>query len=154
MQTKHLCVLIHIWTKGKVGAPWNPFCGSFVLFMFCVCVLIHICSKSEVGALWNWLKPSSKIIYWLFQGGASLVDHLCYYCLVLVCIRARLFIGCIAVTCWERADLLALVYDVLLWSCHFSIGILEQVWCLIVSIPDLCHFSYLGQNDWVILTWG
>ena len=54
MQTKHLCVLIHIWTKGKVGAPWNRFkpsskisllsvprqyffCGSFVLFMSCVC---------------------------------------------------------------------------------------------------------------------
>ena len=25
MQTKHLCVLIHIWTKGEVGAPWNWF---------------------------------------------------------------------------------------------------------------------------------
>ena len=53
MQTKHLCVLIHIWTKGEVGAPWNRFkpsskiflltvprlyffCGSFVLFMSCV----------------------------------------------------------------------------------------------------------------------
>ena len=54
MQTKHLrCVLIHIWTKGEVGAPWNRFMpsikiflmtaprryffyGSFVLFMSCV----------------------------------------------------------------------------------------------------------------------
>ena len=25
MRTKHLCVLIHIWTKGEVGAPWNRF---------------------------------------------------------------------------------------------------------------------------------
>ena len=25
MQTKHLCVLIHIWTKGEVGAPLNRF---------------------------------------------------------------------------------------------------------------------------------
>ena len=24
-----------------------------------------------------------------------------------------------------------------LWSCHFPIGILGQVWCLIVSIPDI-----------------
>ena len=32
MQTKHPCVLIHIWTKGEVSAPWN------------------------------WLKPSSKIV--------------------------------------------------------------------------------------------
>ena len=25
MQTKHLCVLIHIWTKNEVGAPWDQF---------------------------------------------------------------------------------------------------------------------------------
>ena len=25
MQTKHLCVLIPIWTKGKVGTPLNRF---------------------------------------------------------------------------------------------------------------------------------
>ena len=49
MQTKHLCVLIHIWAKGEVWAPWNRF------------------------------KPSSKIFYWPFQGGASFVNHLCYF---------------------------------------------------------------------------
>ena len=42
---------------------------------------------------------------------------------------------CLVVTCWERADLLALV-------CHFSIGILGQVWYLIVLIPDLCTLTY------------
>ena len=50
---------------------------------------------------------------------------------------------CLVVTCWEMADLLALVCDVELWSCHFHICILRQVWCLIVSIPDLCPLSYL-----------
>ena len=25
---------------------------------------------------------------------------------------------------------------------HFRIGILGQVWCLIVSIPDLCTLTY------------
>ena len=52
MQTKHLCVLIHSWTKGEVGAPLNRFkpsskvllltfprrcffCGSFMLFLSC-----------------------------------------------------------------------------------------------------------------------
>ena len=52
MQTKHLCALFHIWTKGGL-VPWtqfgscggmflltNPgrcfFCGSFVLFLLCV----------------------------------------------------------------------------------------------------------------------
>ena len=44
MQTKYLCVLIHIWIKGEVGVPLNRF------------------------------KPSSKIFYWPFQGGTSFVD--------------------------------------------------------------------------------
>ena len=30
----------------------------------------------------------------------------------------------------------------LLWVCHFDIGILGQVWYLIVSIPDLCTLTY------------
>ena len=49
---------------------------------------------------------------------------------------------CLVVTCWERADLLALVGDVLLCFCHFPMWVLGQVWYLIVSIPDLCHLSY------------
>ena len=49
---------------------------------------------------------------------------------------------CFVVNCWERADLLALVCGVLLCVCHFPIGILGQVWYLIVSIPDLCTLTY------------
>ena len=49
------------------------------------------------------------------------------------------------VTCWERADLIALVYGVLPWVCHFPIGILGQVWNLIVSIPDLCTLTYFAN---------
>ena len=41
---------------------------------------------------------------------------------------------CLVVTCWERADLLGLVCGVLLCVCYFPIGILGQVWYLIVSI--------------------
>ena len=37
----------------------------------------------------------------------------------------------------ERADLLALVCGVQLLVFHFPMGILGQVWYLIVSIPDL-----------------
>ena len=43
---------------------------------------------------------------------------------------------CFVVTCWEWADLLVLV-------CHFPIGILGQVWYLIVSIPVLYTLTYL-----------
>ena len=49
------------------------------------------------------------------------------------------------VTCWERADILALVCDVSLRSCHFPIDILGHVWCLTVSSSDLFPLSYL-QN--------
>ena len=47
--------------------------------------------------------------------------------------------------CLERADLLTLFCGVLLWVCHFPIGILGQVWYLIVSIPDLCTLTYFKR---------
>ena len=36
MQTKHLCVLIHIWTKGEVSAPWKRFKPSSQIFLLTV----------------------------------------------------------------------------------------------------------------------
>ena len=48
---------------------------------------------------------------------------------------------CLVVTCWERADLLALVGDVHCIFVTFPFGILGEVWYLIVSFPDLCHLS-------------
>ena len=50
---------------------------------------------------------------------------------------------CLVVTCWERADLLALVGDVYCIFVTFPCGILGQVWYLIVSFPDFCRLSYL-----------
>ena len=49
---------------------------------------------------------------------------------------------CLVVTCWERADLLALVCDAYCGFVTFPCGILGQVWYLIVSSPDLCHLFY------------
>ena len=44
-------------------------------------------------APWNRFKPSSKIIYWPFQGGTSFVDLLWFFSvLCLLCLCARLFI--------------------------------------------------------------
>ena len=37
------------------------------------------------------------------------MDHLCYFCLVLVIISCASVYKCLVVTGWERADLLALV---------------------------------------------
>ena len=69
MQTKHLCVLIHIWTKGEVSASWNWFkpsskiflltvpmrcffCGSYMLFLSCFCyAFVHVCLLTPCGHL-------------------------------------------------------------------------------------------------------
>ena len=49
----------------------------------------------------------SHIGFRTFQGGTSLVDHLCFCVLCFSSVHC-----CLVVTCWERADLLALVGDV------------------------------------------
>ena len=49
---------------------------------------------------------------------------------------------CLAVACWEKADLLALVCDFYCDFDTFPFGILGKVWYLIVSIPDPCFLSY------------
>ena len=71
------------------------------------------------------------------------MDILCFFCLVFTMPFCASVYMCLVVTCWERADLLALVCSVLLRVCHFPIGILSHVWDLIVSIPDLCTLTYL-----------
>ena len=52
---------------------------------------------------------------------------------------------CLVITCWERADFLALVGDVYCIFFTFPCGLLGQVWYLIVLFPDLCLLSY---SDW------
>ena len=53
---------------------------------------------------------------------------------------------CLVVTCWERADLSAPVCDVYCIFVTLPCGDLGQVWCLIVSFPDLCHLSYFYSH--------
>ena len=52
---------------------------------------------------------------------------------------------CLVVTCWEKADLLALGGDVNCIYVTFPCGILGQVWYLIVSFPDRCRLSYFKK---------
>ena len=56
------------------------------------------------------------------------------------CLSCFLSVFCgLVVTCWEKADLLALLC--VMFSCVFvasACGVLGQVWDLIVSIPDHC----------------
>ena len=58
--------------------------------------------------------------------------------------------SCLVVTCCERANLLTLVCDVLLFFFFFvtfPCGVLGQVWYLIVAIPDLCRLSYFATGS-------
>ena len=87
----------------------------------------------------NRFKPSSKIFYWPFQGGTSFADLLCF-CSVLcllcfVCVYLYVLCGHLLGKGWP----LGFRLWCLLWVCHYPIGILGQVWYLIVSIPDLCN---------------
>ena len=92
----------------------------------------------------NRFKPSSKIFYWPFQGGTSFVDLLCFCSvLCLLCfVRVCLYVLCghLLGKGWPLGSRLWF----LLWVCHFPIGILGQVWYLIVSIPDLCTITYFA----------
>ena len=87
----------------------------------------------------NRFKPSSKIFYWPFQGSTSFVDLLCFCSvLYLLCfVRVCLYVLCghLLGKGWPLGSRLWC----LLWVCHFPIGILGQVWYLIVSNPDLCN---------------
>ena len=69
------------------------------------------------------------------------MDHLCYLCLVpFASVHC-----CHVVTCWERADLLALVCDVKFSFCYFPMWYpWSGVVYLIVSISDLYQLSYYG----------
>ena len=59
-----------------------------------------------------------------------------------VCLAFASVHCCLVVTWRERADLLALVFDVYFDLLAFPFCILEQVWYLIVSVPDHCCISY------------
>ena len=76
MQSKLLCVLIHIWTKGEVGVQWNGFKPSSKIFLltvprgyfFCgsmcyLCLVLVMLSRLFIAALWS---PEGKgLTSWL-----------------------------------------------------------------------------------------
>ena len=105
-------------------------------------------------APWNRFKPSSKIFLltvprWYFFCGYS-----CYFWCVFVMFSRESIYCCLVVTCWERADLLDLVCDVLLWVCYFPIGILVLDCIDSWSLPSFvllngwksCKYSFVSRN--------
>ena len=76
MQLKHLCVLIHIGTKGEVGAPLNQLSPPVKYFtdrskvvlllwifnVFSVLCLPCLCTRLFMCVLWS---PAGKGLTWL-----------------------------------------------------------------------------------------
>ena len=75
------------------------------------------------------------------------MDHLCYFCLVLLCFHARLFVDALWSPAWKGLNSWLSFVMSYCDGVIFPIGILGQVWCLIVSIPDLCPLSYFDSNS-------
>ena len=108
---------------------------------------ISICLDPHLNWGWGWpretgLSPPVKyftdrskavLLLWIFY----VFSVLCLLCLYM----------CLVVTCWERADLLALVCGVQLWVCHFPNDILGHVWYLILSISNLCTLTYFDKHQ-------
>ena len=89
----------------------------------------------------NWFKPSSKIFL-------LTVSRRYFFCGSFVffvwCVSHAIASdhSCLVETCLERSDFSALVGDIYCIFVTFLCGILDQVWYLIVSFPDLCLLSY------------
>ena len=74
------------------------------------------------------------------------------FCLVFAMSLCAYVYMCFVVTCWERADLLALVCGVYYEFVTFLL--VSWVRCgLIVSIPDLCTLTLLLLTDY-LESWG
>ena len=108
---------------------------------------ISIGLDSHLNLGWGWrgeigLSPPVKYFTDHFKTVLLLWIFYVFLLVFAMPLRASAYM-CFVVTCWERADLLALVCGVKLWVLHFPIGILGQVLYLIVSIPDLCTLTYV-----------
>ena len=125
-------------------------CAS-ALFVCFVCGLMHqskamIMSRRSV----NLTSLSHPVEIFLLT-----VPRRCFFCgssllfMFRVC-HDFLSVHCsLMVTCWEYANLLALLY--VKFYCLFvtlQYGVLVQVWYLIVSIPDLCLLTYFNHFSW------
>ena len=65
-----------------------------------------------------------------------------YLCLVLLCLHASLFVDTLWSPAWKGLTYCLSFVMSYCGVATFHFGILGQVWCLIVSIPDLCLLSY------------
>ena len=118
-----------------------------------LCVLIRIWFTVRLGCRETCLNPPVKYFHWPFQGGIFCGSFVIF--MSCVC-HAFAYVHCCLVVTWrERADLLALVRDVMK-KIHPKMKALEwpqhlfhyKVWYLIVLIPDSSCLSYFVLMLW------
>ena len=86
--------------------------------------------KFIIGVQWGWENRNPRAHHSNFL---LFVFHVCHAVVSVHC--------SLVVTCWERADLFAVLY--VMFSCVFVTFLC--VWYLIVSIPDLCLLPYFAE---------
>ena len=123
--------------------PINDFNWKEPSELFCLCCVAAL--KSLPALSFNALIfPILRIVCTISFHSTSFVDLLCFCSvLCLLCfVRVCLYVLCghLLGKGWPLGSRLWC----LLWVCHFPIGILGQVWYLIVSIPDLCTITYFS----------
>ena len=86
-----VCVVLSCLFLAALWSPagkWLTFCLVYVCFFLCFVTFPNLSwsfirIKGAVGVMKLIKKNSSRsILYWLFQGGISFVDHFCYLCFV------------------------------------------------------------------------
>ena len=117
------------------------------IFVYVLKYMLSLVSLDKMQNICTFMRKSLKsegrafYFYWRFEGGTCLVDHLCYFCIVLVML-SRLLVAALwssagkGLTSWLSFVVLNRVVVT------FPFGIMGLVWYLIVSIPNLCPLSY------------
>ena len=143
-----VCVVLSCLFRVAFWSPAGKLLTSWLLWFLCFVTFPNVSwSTSELRARlvpWNWFKPSRKIFYWPSQGGSFMF----FSVLCLICLFVRLFICAL----WSPAgkgltSWLSFVVSNCKFFPFFPIGILAQVWYLIVSIPDLCTLTYFVSSS-------
>ena len=107
----------------------------------------------QIQVSWVWSQPDPLLVWrlivksFLWSFSSLPLNHsrrVVLSCVCYVFVRVCLYVLCghLLGKGWPLGSRLWC----LLWVCHFPIGILGQVWYLIVSIPDLCTLTYFAVS--------
>ena len=93
-------------------------------------------------ALSNWFESSSKGVY--TDSSKAVLLLWTFFAICVLCLSCFLSVHCsLVVTCWETGPMALLCVMFYCAFVTFPCGVLDQICCLIVSIPDICLLSFI-----------